>query len=816
MTTQSDSNDLTVRFQQLRELSKAYYEGNPLASDDEFDSLLEEYKRLGGTEIVGHGFVPEASRKVAHSVRMLSLDKERSLNGLRKWMKRCQQVWETQCDSNVPLVFTVSPKFDGLAVAVTISNGRITRIATRGDGQVGEEVTKTALAARNLPDPSQGEANRIEFGEVLLPKEELAAVNALRDPKEAPLTQVRNAAAGLVRRLDDTSKSAKHLLFANHNSGAYITSLSFQQLDESLEKLLEGFEPQRTHYEVAPQQHIFIDGVVFKVENPDVREAMGESQKAPRWAIAFKYADDTHFSTITGVDWGSPGKTGRITPVIEYDAIDIDGGRYIRATAHNLTKFLEFSPAVGDGIEVSKAGDIIPFVVEVANAGGEPIPFPRECPKCGAATVVDGEFLVCSAPREDCDPVRSLTLVISSLGVKGVQEKVLRKIHEVFLKDCVNAYDSLTKLRKLPDGAIAGVPGLGETMENKIRGLLDEGVRNARLAFWLRGLNVPRVGSTVSRELEKTYGNIDDILNAIDDPSAYVEAQQLKGVNWESICAHRDRFVLLRDWLQSEDIHPVVEGFGNAKTAGSVESAGSVSEVSNSAENYDNSLVAAGDDEGASDNRWRGKKVVLTGALPISRAEASEWLERQGATVASSFSNTIDILIDAGSGNSSKSKKARAAGKVVVSGEEFMEDFESKTTLIGEENMYWSEQYHYEILEFLADEGFLCEEVDEEFFDLVVYEEKTPFTYELEPLDYKHYDRQQEDTCRLLPGLDDASDFLEAEVMTFVSGVEGTVAKTYIVGNDFRCACGFYEGYGLYWEGDLDELKQGVMKRLGK
>lgn len=623
----------------LAEYSQAYYEGSPAISDDEFDRLLQEYVEAGGEDMVGHGFVP-ATRKVTHTSQMGSLEKERSAENLIKWIEKCHKVYAENCDTTVPLQFNVSPKFDGLAIAVTVENGSVKLVATRGDGFIGEDVTMTA---KNVPTIANLTEDGIVTGEILLPKENLSKANNLRDPKDEPLTQIRNAASGIIRKLNDKNKVATQLFFANHNEGDWVDFYTYDALLEKLDDVLASFEPLRNNYPVAEDQHVGIDGVVFKVANQDVRDYMGSSSRCPRWAVAYKYADEVYESIVTGVDWGVPGKIGRITPVIEYSPIHIEGGVYTRATAHNITRYKNFAPAVGDKIYMKKSGDVIPFVVKIDNISDTVFPYPNECPQCGSPTRIEGEFLMCTADRNTCNPVKGLTFIITALGIKGIQEKAVKRIYDAYLSNETDLYQMLVLMKNLPEGSIAVLEGMGSKSESFIKDSLKNAWENAPLANWIYGLNIDRVGSTVSSTLEATYGSLDKIISAISNPAEYKEVTHLKGVNWDAISQAKDKFESLRAWMENHEVKaPVAQ----------------------------QTVVH--------DDFWSGKKVAITGSLDVPRADAEDWLKQHGATPQSSFSGSTDILIDAGDGSSKKSMKAREQNKTIVLGNDFMSNHYQK------------------------------------------------------------------------------------------------------------------------------------------
>ena len=643
---------LEEQYENIARLSRLYYEGTPEVEDSTFDALLNEYIEAGGTETVGHGYTPK-DRKVTHATRMGSLkkinetsdDKDASRGLLLTWLEAMKEYYEENADTSTPLTISVSPKFDGLALSVIVKNGKIERAATRGDGITGENVTRTALNVADIQAlTSQGDG---EYrGEILLPQENLEAANERREPNSEPLTQVRNAASGIIRKFNDTFKASETLVFANHDAGEYVKTYTYSELIQALPAILAYYEPLRETFPVKEGKHVGIDGVVFKVENADVRDGVGESSGSPRWARAYKYADAVYESRVTGVIWGNPGKIGRITPVVTYESIPIAGGNYTQATAHNLTLFNAFDPRVGDAVEMRKAGDVIPYIVSITPAEtnrGPKFEKPSTCPLCGAPTAVDGEFLICTADRVECDPISGLTLIITGLGIKGIRENIVSKVYNAHLVGSPSLHHALNTMRTLPDGSIAELEGLGQKSEETVKQALNTAWSSTPLWAWIYGLNVSRVGESVSQALADTYGSLDGILNAIDDPDThYRTARHLTGVNWDHIVQGRKRFADLRDWMTEAGV----------------------------------TLPAPEQDTVVQhDDRWTGKKVALTGSLQVSRSEAEAWLKSRGAIPQKSLSGSTDILIDAGDGTSTKSRKAQKQGTAVVTGDEFMAQY---------------------------------------------------------------------------------------------------------------------------------------------
>lgn len=633
MTTLEDQRD------ELARLSQLYYEGTPEVSDKEFDALQARYLEAGGEEETGHGYIP-TRRKQAHSKPMESLKKVKDdLPMLLSWMRGVRDYYEENGDKSQPLTFSVSPKFDGLAMAVEVKDSKVVRATTRGDGKVGEDVLTTA---RNVPSiAALGQAgDGLYMGEVMLPQENLSLANARRDSGDEPLKQLRNAAAGIIRKLNDEKKMAETLVFADHNSGSYVTFYSFEELAEGIEEVVAEFEPLRTAYPISEDEHVSIDGVVFKVENADVRDGLGSSSGSPRWARAYKFSDAIYESRVTGAAWGSPGKIGRITPVITYEPILIDGGTYTQASSHNIVIFRQKDAHVGDRLTMKKSGEVIPYIVsiEAGEPRGEKIEEIKNCPSCSTDLVMNGKYLICPAPREECDPALGLSVVFKALDIKGFGEGIIRKVYEACALESGDLFTMLDAIRTSPQGQIAQAEGLGENTEASIKKALNEAWTQTPLWRWIYALNALRVGKSVSAALVDTYGSLEGIVGAIDSSAAYKPVPLLTGVNWEHVVKARERFVRLGEWMQEAGVVPLSEQTG----------------------------------EKVEDEFWGGKKVALTGSLGIPRSEAEAWLKTHGAIPQKSLSSTTDILVDAGDGSSVKSKKAQAAGTHVMRREEFL------------------------------------------------------------------------------------------------------------------------------------------------
>ncbi|MCJ7596431.1 MAG: NAD-dependent DNA ligase LigA, partial [Desulfobacterales bacterium] len=416
--TQPDTS-VIERIRELRERinyhNHLYYVlDSPEISDAEYDRLFDELLALektypnfvtpdSPTQRVGAAPLGEF-KTVRHGLPMLSLNKTSSEADFLDFHRRVLEL------SKVPeaeIAYTVEPKFDGLAVELVYNEGIFALGSTRGDGTVGEDVTQNLRTVKSIPLRLRGKGNSdlVEVrGEIIMNKEDFARLNKARENSGEPLfANPRNAAAGSVRQLDPKITRTRPLrIFAygigriegkeltNHwDTLHYLQELGFRISEDfrvcrSVEEVKEFYERTLNRRDDLPYE---IDGIVIKVNSFELQERMGELSRSPRWAVAWKFPPQQEHTRIRDIVI-SVGRTGALTPVALLDPVRVGGVEVSRATLHNEDEIRKKDVRVGDTVVIQRAGDVIPEVVKVIDAGrtGEERPFimPETCPVCGS------------------------------------------------------------------------------------------------------------------------------------------------------------------------------------------------------------------------------------------------------------------------------------------------------------------------------------------------------------------------------------------------------------------------------------------------
>ena len=364
----------------LNKYAKEYYEqDNPTVSDAEYDALYDELvmlEQFGGlvlpdspTRRVG-GKPNEGFRQFKHKERLYSLDKTKTVEGVGEWMEKLAK------DGPVPL--TLEYKYDGLTLNLSYENGKLVRACTRGDGEIGEEVTEQVKTIKNVPQtiPFKGEID--VSGEGLMPLSSLEKYNA--DAK-VPLKNARNGVAGAIRNLDVEETARRGLSFFAYNVGFH-KGIQFNYQHEVHEflkeqgfnvgdyfKVVSSFEEVRDLLAEAEQKRptldFLIDGMVFKADSFALREMLGFTEKFPRWALAFKFKAEELSTLVKDVVW-QVSRTGKLNPLAVLDPVDIGGATVSRATLSNISEIRRKQIRIGDRVFVRRSGDVIPEITGVA------------------------------------------------------------------------------------------------------------------------------------------------------------------------------------------------------------------------------------------------------------------------------------------------------------------------------------------------------------------------------------------------------------------------------------------------------------------
>ena len=613
----------------------------------------------------------EAFAKVTHSRPMLSLGNAFGDDEVREFFQRVRRF--LGLSEGEPIAVVGDPKIDGLSAVARYEGGRFVLGATRGDGQVGEDITANLRTVRDLPlrlDGADVPAVLEVRGEVYMTRDEFRALNAAREEAgEPPFANPRNAGAGSLRQLDSRITAKRRLHFFAYAWGEVSAPFAATHWD-ALERLgswglrvnplaqpCAGVdEALALYHEIAAARAALaydIDGVVFKVDRLDWQERLGTMSRAPRWAVARKFPAEQAETVLRRIAI-SVGRTGALTPVAELDPVNVGGVMVSRATLHNEDEIARKDIREGDTVVVQRAGDVIPQVVAVVKekrpSDAVPYKFPDHCPECGSHAVrEEGEVarrctggLVCPAQA-----VERLRHFVSrdAFDIEGLGDKQIA----AFWRDgLIRTPGDIFRLAADDGGdrpRIAEREGWAETSAENLFKAIDERRRIA-LDRFIYALGIRHVGETTARLLAKTYG------------SWLTFANQMQKAKERESGAYQELIVI--DGIGPKVADAIVDFFDEQRNIEVI------AELGNEIKPQD--FAAPGGDTPLS-----GKTVVFTGTLEaMTRAEAKTRAEALGAKVAGSVSKSTDFVV-AGAGAGSKAAKARELGVATLSEEEWLD-----------------------------------------------------------------------------------------------------------------------------------------------
>lgn len=667
----SDSGPAVTRIEELRSRiahhDRLYYEkAKPEISDREYDALYRELVDLeraqpelltpdSPTQKVG-GRPQGAFAQVSHLVPMQSLDNTYSEEEITDFVERLQRLLPGE---EIPM--TIEPKVDGVAIALLYENGRLTRAATRGDGRAGDEVTRNIRTIGVIPATLMGKAPRIleVRGEVYLPKETFARINAERDEQGLPVfANPRNAAAGTLKQLDPNIVAERKLSAVFYGFGAFEAAPG-ETLPPTMEEFFGclsgwGLPVNPRHWTARDADGVMkaiselgeirrgfpfeTDGAVIKADLIAQHARLGSTSKAPRWAIAYKYEPEQAATRLLDITV-QVGRSGVLTPVAELEPVTVAGSTVSRATLHNEEEIARKDLRIGDRVLIEKAGDVIPAVVKVLTEerdGSEKVfHMPKQCPVCSApVSREEGEVAVrCANPGCPAQVRRRIEYFAgrSSMDIAGLGEAVVSQLcDEGLLHDVSDLYE-LRAEQLLP---------LERMGEKSVENLLAAIAASKEQPLWrlLAALGIPHVGVTVARTLASSYGTIDRL--------AAASVEELCGVEEiGEIMANA-----IHGWFRD---HDVITLLGKLRAAGL-----------NFGERDAKSAAPA------ADGPLKGTIWVLTGTLSIPREEAAEMIRAKGGKVSGSVSAKTTYLL-AGEEAGSKLDKAQKLGVKILNEEAF-------------------------------------------------------------------------------------------------------------------------------------------------
>ncbi|NBW76308.1 MAG: NAD-dependent DNA ligase LigA [Sphingomonadaceae bacterium] len=643
-------------------------EDAPEISDADYDALVRRNAELEAafpqlirpdspSRQVGHEVAASPLAKVAHEVRMMSLDNAFADEDVADFVARVRRFLALPEEALVAM--TAEDKIDGLSCSLRYEHGKLVRAATRGDGQVGEDVTPNVATIADIPQVLKGDVPDVfeVRGEVYMAKADFVALNAAQEARgDKIFANPRNAAAGSLRQKDPAITAARPLRFLAHGWGAASAVPGSTQSEvmaaiaawgipvSSLLVRCESVEQMLAHYRNIEHQRADlpydIDGVVYKVDRLDWQERLGFVAKAPRWGIAHKFPAERAETTLEAIDI-QVGRTGKLTPVGRLKPVTVGGVVVANVTLHNRDEIARLGVRPGDRVVLQRAGDVIPQVVEnlTRDDPRAAYPFPDHCPECGSEAVAEeGEVdvrctggLICPAQRTE-----RLKHFVSrgALDIEGLGEKT---IIEFFGLGWLESPADIFRL-KGRRGEIVGREGWQDKSVDNLLAAI-EAKRSPDAARLLFGLGIRHVGAVTARDLLKRFTSLEALREVAaaahgGDAEALADLTGIDGIGPAVAEALGDFFHEPHNVAVWEDL---------------------LSEVSPPpyvVETRDSAVA--------------GKTVVFTGALEtMSRDEAKAQAERLGAKAAGSVSAKTDLLV-AGPGAGSKLKKAQELGIEVI------------------------------------------------------------------------------------------------------------------------------------------------------
>ncbi|MBQ4422707.1 MAG: NAD-dependent DNA ligase LigA [Clostridia bacterium] len=639
----------------LNRYAAAYYEQDaPLVSDAEYDRLYDELLKLESesgvvlpdspTLRVGGAPLKSFAQHV-HLGRLWSLDKVRTREGLLDFVRKVTDA------SPAPPLFALEYKFDGLTVNLTYENGVLVQGATRGNGVVGEAILPQIRTIRGVPltIPFKG---RMEVqGECIM---RLSVLDAYNRTASEPLKNARNAAAGALRNLDPAVTAARKLDVFCYNVG-YIEGKELHDQKEMLDFLKENGLPVcpfvrwlRTPDEImheidlAEQRRdsldFLIDGMVVKVTDFALREALGATEKFPRWAMAYKFAAEELTATVTDVTW-EVGRTGKLTPLAHIEPVEFSGVTVRKATLNNWDDVQRKRVGIGSRVFIRRSNDVIPEILGAVpdDTPLRPVEKPSVCPQCGAHVEMRGAHLYCTNSLS-CRPQIAARLSHyasrDAMDIDTFAGKTAEQLIDAF------GIRTIPELYALSHEQLSALDRFGD---KKAKNLIDalEASKHRPLPAFLYALGIPNVGTKTAKDLARHFGTLAALraaseaeLSEIEDVGPVVAKDVSDFFRDTRIAAQIDR--LLELGVQPEE-------------------------------------TVAGD---AGDLPLKGLTVVITGTLStLSRRDAEALVERNGGKAAGSVSKKTAFVV-VGENAGSKADKAKELGIPMLTEEEFLKRIE--------------------------------------------------------------------------------------------------------------------------------------------
>ena len=636
--------------------TKYYDDDKPEISDFEYDMLMVELRNLEKefpefidkdslTQKVG-GTVREGFEKVEHIVPLQSLQDVFSFEELYAFDTRVKK------ELNEDVKYVVETKIDGLSVALDYKKGVFVKGATRGNGQVGEDITDNLKTIKNIPQTLKEPVDIRVRGEVFIGKEEFEKLNDELEEGEK-FANARNLAAGSLRQLDSkvTAKRPLNIFIFNvqksddikftshYESLVYMEKLGFNVnpvkiLCSNIEDVIKAIEKIGEDRE---NLSFGIDGAVVKIDNLEQREKLGTTFKVPKWAIAYKYPPEQKETILKDIVC-QVGRTGAITPMAILEPVKVSGSTMSKTTLHNEDFIKEKDLKIGDTVIIQKAGDVIPEVVkalkEKRTGSEKPFEMPKVCPVCGGPVIREEGEAVARCIGIECK-ARNLRNIIhfaskEGMNIDGLGEKIVEQLYE---KELIKTIADIYYLKKED---IKALKKEGEKFATNLIESIEKSKENS-IDRLICALGIRHIGTKSAKTLAKKYKTIENLKNAsIEDLTNTDDVGEITAKS-------------IYEFFEQEQTKDLLDKLQKA------------------------GVNMQDKSETVIDDRFYGKTFVLTGSLEkYTREEASKIIEQYGGKTSSSVSKKTDYVL-AGEDAGSKLVKAQSLGVTVITEEQFEE-----------------------------------------------------------------------------------------------------------------------------------------------
>ncbi len=647
--------------EKLNKYAQEYYLlDNPSVSDKEYDLKYDELLKLeeetgiilpySPTQRVGDNILREF-QKYTHKGKLWSLDKSQTVQGIIDWHirnKKAVDEYNSTHEEKLPqLEYVITKKFDGLTINCTYDdNGILIKAATRGTGEIGEDITAQARTIMSLPLKINNSHVIEVHGEAIMTREAFEEYNKVA---AVPLKNLRNGAAGALRNLN-IKETARRKLSAFFYDVGYNEGTSFKTYFEMMEFIknmgfplddyikvcssIEEIENELKYVEeIRSELNYDIDGVVIAINDMKTRDILGYTIKFPKWAIAYKFEAEEATTKLLDVEW-NVGRSGRVTPTAILEPVELAGVTVKRATLNNMDDIKRKEVRIGCSVFVRRSNDVIPEIMGVVQdtlEGSIEIQAPEKCPYCGSELVQDGVHYFCDNTLS-CKPqmVKSIVHFGSreAMNIEGFSEKTAEQLFE---KLQIKSIPDLYRIKK------EDLMQLDKFAEKKAQNLVNaiEKSKNCSLASFIYALGIPNIGKKTATDLAKNFKSLDNIIQSNEED--LVSIQDVGEIVAKSIIEffNEDKIIKSINELFELGVKPIFE------------------------------------EEEVSKSLFSEKTIVVTGSLEnYTRTTIKEKLQSVGAKVSGSVSKKTDYVL-AGKEAGSKYDKALELGVKIINEEEF-------------------------------------------------------------------------------------------------------------------------------------------------